>query len=83
MINEELIQYVKDRILTNIDSTTFSDVNGSFKAIKNQYRIDFGKELSSILLEDVVHILKLRNDKSRTINKKLVLDNGKLRTYPA
>lgn len=82
MITEELISYVESKILTDIHSFTLVEEEGSLRSIRDQYRLDYGKTLSAILLHDVINILKLKYDSNRNLKKKVVIDSGVLRNYP-
>jgi len=82
MIDEALIQYVEGKIYPNIDDYTLTDIQGSIKEIQITYRTDFGKDISAILLKDVISILKLKYNKTRKLRQKVVLDGNALRSYP-
>jgi len=82
MIDQTLIQYVEGKIYTNIDDYTLTDIQGSIKEIQITYRTDFGKDISAILLKDVISILKLKYNQTRKLRQKVVLDGNALRNYP-
>jgi len=81
MITEALIQYVEGKLYTNIDDYTLTDMDGSIKMIRNQYKLDFGEPISAILIKDIISILKLKHNKNRVLRQKVVLCDGVVRTH--
>ena len=82
MITDALIQYVESKLLNNIDDYTLTDTTGSIKDIQRAYRSDYGKDISYILVGDIIHILKLKYNNNRRLREKVVIDDNVLRSYP-